>query len=78
MSSERRDDVVNDLASAALWALRHLATADQSNAAMHCAEVRFSPITFRLAEALHELGYESPDVLMVMSHKGKYEEDPGR
>jgi len=58
----------------------HFHGLDHSNAAVHCAEVRYSPITFRLAEAISEAGYqcEDPDVEDVMSHKGVYMEDKGR
>jgi len=66
------------LAEAADWALVHFLAADNSNAAIHTAPVRYSPITFRLAEALHEEGYDSAAVDEVLSHSGKYEEDKGR
>lgn len=66
-----------------LWAFKHVYHADLMNAAMHCAEVRYSPITFRLAEALHRhWGELTPSqmsfVLPVLADKGAYEEDPGR
>ena len=58
--------------------LRHFASMDEANAAMHCADVRYSPITLRLAEALHDLG-DSRDLSMhVWAHVGAYEEDKGR
>lgn len=65
--------------------LRHFVHLDESNAAIHCAPVRYSPITFRLAEELSAVG--DPDgewvdtddtVARVMSHAGQYEEDTGR
>lgn len=43
------------LPQALYQALRHHAHQDEANAALHCAPVRFSPITFRLAEALADL-----------------------
>lgn len=60
-------------------ALMHFYYADKANATIHTNPVRFSPITFRLAEALQfvaEDDYEA--VREVMSHKGKYPEDTGR
>lgn len=63
----------------------HFYGLDISNAAVHCAPVRFSPITFRLQEALdggfmdlkfdHELGIAWHH---VRRHNGTYKEDPGR
>ena len=63
-----------------LWeCFRHFYTLDHSNAAIHCAPVRYSPITFRLAEALAESSYKvNTWVIDVMTDKGLYEEDPGR
>lgn len=72
-----------------LWyAFTHLYHLDKSNAALHCSDVRFSPITFRLAEALAEqCGLSSlgalnesqvNEVEEVLMHKGLYEEDKGR
>ena len=66
--------------------LRHFVHLDESNAAIHCAPVRYSPITFRLAEQLHSTLID-PDndwldldntIAIVMSHVGQYEEDLGR
>jgi hypothetical protein len=57
---------------------------DRANAAMHCAEVRYSPLTFRLAEALEDhlkvapSNEVYPDVYTVLLDKGTYDEDPGR
>lgn len=53
---------------------------DESNATIHCADVKYSPITFRLAETLSKDGYYFDDscVARVMAHKGRYEEDSGR
>lgn len=70
-----------------LWeCFRHFVGLDESNAAVHCAQTRYSPITFRLAEALDRI----PDVRTfltkdgvhmldsVLTHLGQYEEDQGR
>jgi hypothetical protein len=66
------------LQEAAMHAFLHFYHADYSNAEFHCAKVRFSPITFRLAEALVEADYVRDEVLLVNSHRGRYEEDEGR
>jgi hypothetical protein len=66
--------------------LRHFVHLDESNAAIHCAPVRYSPITFRLAEELmaqsHTAGEwpaeDDGTVGRVISHVGQYEEDTGR
>ena len=63
---------------AASWALKHLYHEDRANAAMHCAAVRFSPITFRLAEALRDIDPTDEIVAEVLMHRGTYAEDPGR
>ena len=62
---------------------RHFYHLDQSNAAVHMAPVRYSPITFRLAEAIQDLVTEVsndiyPDVYGVLLDLGAYEEDKGR
>ncbi len=69
-----------------LWeCFRHFVHLDESNAAMHTAAVRYSPITFRLAEHLaQELDTDrlTPrnNALLreVIEHIGVYDEDPGR
>lgn len=70
-------------------AFLHFYHQDHSNAAIHMSPVRYSPITFRLAEALsdnslgvyiqvvHE-GWSERELQEVMAHLGKYEEDKGR
>lgn len=74
------------LADVLYQALRHFVHLDESNAAIHCAPVRYSPITFRLAEHLAAT-LADPDadwvdldntVATVMSHVGQYDEDAGR
>jgi hypothetical protein len=68
------------------YAFEYFFHLDCSNAAMHQGTVRYSPITFRLAEHLH---HEYPvaihfdpvkyhDVHLVLADKGAYAEDPGR
>lgn len=59
------------------WCLQHFRRLDESNAAIHCAPVRYSPITFRLAETLAERG-DFSEVGEVIAHRGLYPEDPGR
>jgi len=61
----------------------HFYHLDHSNAAIHTASVRYSPITFRLAEAINEVAEEvTPkvygDVYSVLADKGYYDEDKGR
>jgi hypothetical protein len=66
--------------------LRHFVHLDESNAAIHCATVRYSPITFRLAEELMAHSSATGDwpaeddgtVGRVLSHVGLYDEDAGR
>lgn len=65
-------------AEALLWCVDYFKALDESNAAIHCAPVRYSPITFRIAEALDGLTVEHEAVFAVMSHRGVYAEDPGR
>lgn len=68
-----------------LWeCFRHFAHLDESNAAMHTAQVRYSPITFRVAEHLEHLDlswlYPTNASLLdnVLRARGTYEEDAGR
>lgn len=65
--------------------LEHFAYLDRSNAAVHLAPVRYSPITFRLAEHVFDAARWSPTARLsvelareVMAHAGAYPEDPGR
>lgn len=71
---------------ATLWeCFRYFANADRMNAAMHTAPVRYSPITFRVAEHLAPIlgcgrltaGNEAM-LWEVLNHRGRYQEDPGR
>ena len=43
------------------WCLRYFANLDRSNAAIHTGAVRYSPITFRLAEVLNSTGMDHDD-----------------
>jgi hypothetical protein len=73
-----------------LHCLRHFVHLDHSNAAIHCSTVRYSPITFRLAEELERriiagrtddlLGDEVDERILfqVLAHVGRYPEDSGR
>lgn len=66
--------------------LRHFVHLDESNAAIHCAQVRYSPITFRLAQELDAQSHTAGEwpteddgtIARVLRDCGKYEEDPGR
>jgi hypothetical protein len=67
---------------ALLWAFQFHYHTDRANAAVHCAPVKFSPITFRLYLELAE-GWPTdvdiaPEMAVVKSHIGLYEEDRGR
>lgn len=71
----------NDLANAAHHALRYFVQLDESNAAIHTAEVRYSPLTFRLAEALAPYADTfgaTPEIARVLAHANTYTEDTGR
>jgi hypothetical protein len=65
-----------------LWhTLRQNVHLDESNAAIHCASVRYSPITFRIAEYLwnHFPSYRQRlELAQVVADSGSYAEDPGR
>jgi hypothetical protein len=67
---------------ALLWAFEHFEAMDRANAKLHCAPVRYSPITFRLCRALDLLWADEEDITEEMahvrSHTGTYPEDPGR
>lgn len=62
----------------AWWAFVKIFHEDHANAAFHCATVRYSPLTFRLAEALSPYRPQDPFVQQVLADKGQYTEDPGR
>jgi len=58
----------------------HFYGLDISNAAIHCAAPRYSPITFRLQEALAGTKFAKNSIayMVVADHNGTYPEDPGR
>lgn len=64
------------------WAFLHFYYMDKANACMHCAPVKFSPLTFRLLDALAGLWPEDEDWSQMMAevrdHRGSYDPDPGR
>ena len=69
------------------WCFEHFYMLDRQNATIHTADVRFSPITFRLAETLDrhkKIKRQSlpmrvdKDLGDVLAHLGSYVEDPGR
>lgn len=66
---------------AALWAFEYFYHMDKANACVHCAPVKFSPITFRLLDALL-MAWGPSDITQEMaevrSHNGQYELDEGR
>jgi hypothetical protein len=68
-----------------LWeCFRHFVHLDEANAAIHTAMVRYSPLTFRLAEHLAPIPPEwltpADDALLrgVLNQIGAYAEDAGR
>lgn len=65
---------------AVLWAFEYMFHMDKANACMHCAPVKFSPLTFRLAHSLMDdwSGDMTPELQEVLDDIGKYELDPGR
>jgi hypothetical protein len=67
---------------ALFYACTHFIHADRANAAIHCAPVRFSPLTFRLV-ALYEAlapahAEDDDDISDVIAHRDSYPLDHGR
>jgi hypothetical protein len=65
------------------WAFLQNYHLDKSNACVHCSPVRFSPLTFRLYQALMagwDLDNEdiTQEMAEVGNHFGTYPEDRGR
>ena len=67
------------------WAFDYFHQLDKANACIHCAPVKFSPITFRLAGVLIDNWPASPgaarlpvELEEVRDHQDKYELDTGR
>ena len=78
-----------EIARALYESFLHFYHLDHSNAAVHMAPVRYSPITFRLAECLADNthgvyilvvhgGWSEDELQRVMADKGRYAEDKGR
>jgi len=71
-----------DFTDILIWCFLQNYHLDKSNACVHCAPVRFSPITFRLCQALMAFIPDDEDITQEMaevkSHIGEYEEDKGR
>jgi hypothetical protein len=64
-----------------LWCFTQNYHLDKSNACVHCAPVRFSPLTFRIYQTLVTVWPKedvSREMIEVRDHLGKYEEDKGR
>jgi hypothetical protein len=65
-----------------LWAFEHFYHMDSANAKIHCAPVRFSPITFRLCDYLMAAWRDGEDITeemgIVSRHVGQYAMDKGR
>jgi hypothetical protein len=59
-------------------ALKYFAHMDQANAAIHVAEVRYSPLTFKLANTAKRMGCQIKEMFEVLDHEGSYALDPGR
>lgn len=72
------DNHLTKLVGPAYVAFLHFYFEDNANAQFHVADTRYSPITFRLAEALEGLVNDPGMIEEVLSHRGQYEEDPGR
>lgn len=63
------------------WCFRYFKALDESNAAVHLATVKYSPITFGLAECINAEPADSYDLHhseQVLAHSGTYELDTGR
>lgn len=65
-----------------LWSFEYFYHQDKANACMHCAPVKFSPITFQLLDDLMATWSDdediTPEMAEVRSHQDQYELDPGR
>jgi hypothetical protein len=81
MMAEQNADSVRQ-SDSTLWSFEHFFHIDKANACMHCAPVRFSPITFRLLADLLAMWSDDEDITQEMAevkyHQGQYELDPGR
>lgn len=66
------------LLNAAAWALEHFEATDRANACIHMSQVRYSPVTFELAEAIKENGGTGAAIEAVLADRGRYPLDQGR
>lgn len=62
----------------AAWALEHFEATDRANAHIHMSQVRYSPITMELAEALKDNGCTGQAIETVLADRGRYPLDRGR
>lgn len=70
---------VSDAAAAALrWAFAYHYNMDMMNSASHLSEVRFSRLTFLLAEAMIEQFPHNHEIQRVLGDRGQYPYDMGR
>jgi len=64
------------------WAFEHFYHMDCANAKVHCAPVKFSPITFNMYHLLMMWWPDGEDITQEMAHVmtdvDKYELDAGR
>lgn len=71
-----------DVIDILMWCFVQNYHLDKSNASIHCAPVRFSPITVRILTGLEAFWPEDQDITAEMaevrSHIGQYELDAGR
>jgi hypothetical protein len=74
-ANTQRLDILREPAYVAFLHFFHM---DNANAQMHVSDTRYSPITFRLAEALQDLIETTGELDEVLTHRGRYAEDPGR
>jgi hypothetical protein len=70
--------ITNDDFELMIEAFLHFYHLDHSNAPVHMAEVRYSPITFQLGRMLDNLGATGDELANVRRHDGAYEWDLGR
>lgn len=70
---------VSDKVAAALrWSFAYFYNMDMMNSATHMSEVRFSRLTFMLAEAMEEEFPHNHEVQRVLGDRGQYPPDVGR
>lgn len=72
------ESLVETLTDAAGLAFAFHYHRDKMNAATHESNPKFSPITFRLCDAIYQAGRRTPELDEVRSHRGQYQPDGGR